>query len=164
MDLCLLRNDPTGRIRYSQEEGLSKRSIERLPQTRYKTPAARAQGKASSKEKTSSSQQQGQASAARVNAEVDTLNVRPKASTEASPEAQGGEVVPAVPGGGEIGAGGALGMERDSTEDMCAICLVEYESGDELRIIPGCRHNFHKVWRVSAALIADVLSCVLFAT
>ncbi|CAM9887840.1 unnamed protein product, partial [Scytosiphon promiscuus] len=36
LELCNLRNDPTGTLRYSQEEGLSKRTIERLPHTRYK--------------------------------------------------------------------------------------------------------------------------------
>lgn len=121
MDLCLLRNDPTGSLRYSLEEGLSKSNIERLPQTKYKKPAP---GKGSKGGKSGVPGSGGSTGAGLASL---------------IPEASGAAVAP------ESTAGAAMVDERDSTADMCAICLVEYDSGDELRIIPGCRHHFHKV-------------------
>lgn len=141
MELCDLRNDPTGNLRYSQEEGLPKRSIERLPQTRYKKPAAGAAAGAT---------------AASKKADKKSTGGGKKQEAEAGGEGAGGNV-PGEDGGGPrtatVGAGGGTAVtgvgggdgQRDSTADMCAICLVEYESGDELRIIPVCGHHFHKV-------------------
>lgn len=132
MDLCLLRNDISGRLRYSQEEGLSKQSIERLPQTKYKLPVSKGSKGAT-------------AAAARKPQQEDA---------QAQQQQQGGDVLDAssgtaLPGqeGGSVSALDALGkvQDRDSTEDMCAICLIDYEAGDVIRIIPGCRHKFHKV-------------------
>ncbi|GJN34477.1 hypothetical protein PR202_gb23140 [Eleusine coracana subsp. coracana] len=32
---------------------------------------------------------------------------------------------------------------RDGDDDECAVCLAAYASGEELRVLPACRHGFH---------------------
>lgn len=36
------------------------------------------------------------------------------------------------------------GMELKGDDDgVCAVCLSEFEEGEELRTLPGCTHSFH---------------------
>ncbi|CAL5073098.1 unnamed protein product [Urochloa decumbens] len=45
------------------------------------------------------------------------------------------------PGDGVVtGGGGAEGEEAEE----CAVCLAEYEGGEEVRVLPACRHGFHR--------------------
>lgn len=32
----------------------------------------------------------------------------------------------------------------DADADACAVCLAEYAAGDEVRVLPTCRHGFHR--------------------
>ncbi|CAM0952682.1 unnamed protein product [Alopecurus aequalis] len=34
--------------------------------------------------------------------------------------------------------------EEDAEADDCAVCLSEYAAGDEVRVLPACRHGFHR--------------------
>ncbi|CAL5087139.1 unnamed protein product [Urochloa decumbens] len=47
---------------------------------------------------------------------------------------------PGGPGDRVITGGGAEGEEAEE----CAVCLAEYASGEEVRVLPACRHGFHR--------------------
>uniref|UniRef100_A0ACD5XZC0 Uncharacterized protein n=1 Tax=Avena sativa TaxID=4498 RepID=A0ACD5XZC0_AVESA len=36
------------------------------------------------------------------------------------------------------------GGGQDAEADQCAVCLAEYAAGDEVRVLPACRHGFHR--------------------
>jgi hypothetical protein len=43
------------------------------------------------------------------------------------------------------GSGGGAGAEDGSEEPgECAVCLAEYAGGEEVRVLPACRHGFHR--------------------
>jgi hypothetical protein len=45
--------------------------------------------------------------------------------------------------------------EQDGEAPLCAICLVEFARGDEVRVLPQCSHGFHvacvDVWLLSGS-------------
>ncbi|XP_062193614.1 RING-H2 finger protein ATL80-like [Phragmites australis] len=36
------------------------------------------------------------------------------------------------------------GAEQEDEGGECAVCLAEYAGGDEVRMLPSCRHGFHR--------------------
>jgi hypothetical protein len=46
-----------------------------------------------------------------------------------------------APNSGSSGVGAA---EDDDEPSECAVCLVEYVGGEEVRVLPTCRHGFHR--------------------
>uniref|UniRef100_A0A8I6YB56 RING-type domain-containing protein n=2 Tax=Hordeum vulgare subsp. vulgare TaxID=112509 RepID=A0A8I6YB56_HORVV len=36
------------------------------------------------------------------------------------------------------------GLQHADDDDACAVCLAEYAAGDEVRVLPACRHGFHR--------------------
>ncbi|GJM99372.1 hypothetical protein PR202_ga16465 [Eleusine coracana subsp. coracana] len=33
---------------------------------------------------------------------------------------------------------------RDGEDEECAVCLAAYSGGEEVRVLPACRHGFHR--------------------
>ncbi|KAI3734863.1 hypothetical protein L6452_14343 [Arctium lappa] len=68
------------------------------------------------------------------------------------------------------------GMGSEDDEPMCAVCLSEFEEGEELRTLPDCMHSFHvpciDMWlyshrncpicRMDAATVASPLMEVIY--
>ncbi|EER99258.1 hypothetical protein BDA96_02G292200 [Sorghum bicolor] len=42
------------------------------------------------------------------------------------------------------GSGGVGAVEDDDEPRECAVCLAEYAGGEEVRVLPTCRHGFHR--------------------
>ncbi|XP_051189119.1 probable E3 ubiquitin-protein ligase ATL44 [Lolium perenne] len=40
-------------------------------------------------------------------------------------------------------ADGGRNDDADADADDCAVCLAEFAAGDEVRVLPACRHGFH---------------------
>jgi hypothetical protein len=51
-------------------------------------------------------------------------------------------VVVSVPPAPDPGDGGPGEEEEEAGE--CAVCLAEYACGEEVRVLPACRHGFHR--------------------
>ncbi|CAM9477132.1 unnamed protein product, partial [Choristocarpus tenellus] len=132
MDLCSFRNDPDGHIGYSRSEGLPKTSIERLPQEKYKAGPKSRFGKRAA---TETAMTNGHACVTEASLDNRKLGKDCRKGIKNVGSGSGDDV--GTRPTSECLAG-------DSTADMCAICLVEYEPGDVLRVIPGCKHRFHK--------------------
>ncbi|CAL5082562.1 unnamed protein product [Urochloa decumbens] len=49
---------------------------------------------------------------------------------------------PGGPPGDRVVTGGG-GAEGEEAEE-CAVCLAEYAGGEEVRVLPACRHGFHR--------------------
>jgi hypothetical protein len=41
------------------------------------------------------------------------------------------------------GGGGGGGLVIGTSRDDCAVCLSEYQNGEQVRLLPLCRHSFH---------------------
>uniref|UniRef100_A0ACD5YN63 Uncharacterized protein n=1 Tax=Avena sativa TaxID=4498 RepID=A0ACD5YN63_AVESA len=39
---------------------------------------------------------------------------------------------------------GERSKEEEAADTRCAVCLADYADGDELRLLTGCRHSFHR--------------------
>ncbi|KAL5201264.1 hypothetical protein ABZP36_035618 [Zizania latifolia] len=74
----------------------------------------------------------------------DSVNPPPPASEETKRALEGIPVHVVQMVGTSDGDGGEDGGGAEKAAGDCAVCLAEYAAGDEVRVLPACRHVFHR--------------------